>query len=82
MRHNKISTVVVGTSIVYTVKRRTRNLVRVSVVNSYLINVAMKLDHAMSIFYFESRQMVVQESSMLGHLFTARWRHSGVCSDQ
>jgi hypothetical protein len=28
MRHNKISTVVVGTSIVYTVKQGTRNVVR------------------------------------------------------
>jgi hypothetical protein len=61
MRHNKISTVVVETSIVYTVKQGTRNLVRVSVVNSYLINVAMKLNRAMNISYFDSRRMGVQE---------------------
>jgi hypothetical protein len=36
--YNRISTVVVGTSIVYTVKQGTWNLVRVSLVNSYLIN--------------------------------------------
>jgi hypothetical protein len=59
MRQNKISTVVVGTSIVYTVKQGTRNLVRVSVVNSYFNNVTMKLDRAMSISYFDSRRMGV-----------------------
>jgi hypothetical protein len=71
MRHNKISTVVIGTSIVYSVKQGSRNLVRVSVV-SHSISVAMKLDRAMIISHFDSRQMGVQKRSMLGRLGTAR----------
>jgi hypothetical protein len=72
MRHNKISTAGIGTSIVQTVKQGTRNLVRVSVDNSHLITAAMKLDRAMSMPYFDSRQMGVKERSMLGRLGTAR----------
>jgi hypothetical protein len=72
MRHNKISTAVIGTSIVQTVKQGTRNLVRVSVVDSHLISAAMKLRRAMSMPYFDSRQMGVKERSMLGRLGTAR----------
>jgi tRNA(His) 5'-end guanylyltransferase len=60
MRHNKISTVAIGTSIVYTVNQETRNSVRVSVVTSHLISVAMKLDPAMSNFNFDNRQMCIR----------------------
>jgi hypothetical protein len=63
---------VVGTSIVCTVRQGTRNFVRVSVVIFYLIDVAMNLDPAMSISYFDSRRMGVKERSMLGRLLTAR----------
>jgi hypothetical protein len=72
MRHNKISTALIGASIVYTVKQGTWILVEVSVNNSHLIIVAMKLDRAMSIFNFDSRRMGLQERSMLGRLVTAR----------
>jgi hypothetical protein len=72
MRHNKLSTVVVGTSIVYTVNQGTRNLVRVPVVKLYLINVTLKLDRAMSNSYFDSRPMGAQERSMLGRSITVR----------
>jgi hypothetical protein len=71
-QHNKISTVLIGTSIVYTVKQGIWILVEVSVNNSHLISVAMKLDRAMIISHFDSRRMGVQERSMLGRLVTAR----------
>jgi hypothetical protein len=48
MRHNKISTVQVGTSVVHTVKQGTQNLVMVSVINFYFNNVAVTLDRTMN----------------------------------
>jgi hypothetical protein len=63
MRHNKISTVVLETSIVYTVKQGTWNLVRVSDINTYFIDVAVNLDRAMSNFYFDNSWMGIHERS-------------------
>jgi hypothetical protein len=59
MRHNKLSTVVVETSIIHTVKEGSGNPVRVWVVKSNLNIVVVNLDRAMSCPVFDSRQICV-----------------------
>jgi hypothetical protein len=59
LRHNKLSTVVVGTSNIHTVKQGTGNSVRVWVVKCKLNVVIVNLDRAMSYLVFDSRQICV-----------------------